>query len=603
MSEKDTNLFSISCPKCGSCLSYDIAEREYCCKGCGESFGAEDVRKHLMDEYVMRSVNVSSVLSAQILEMSVYRCPKCGGVRVVGGGDSRMCVDCGCELERMECKAADFPKFIIPFTISRAEAVGIAEAWLKSRRRTKTIDKILESLYVGMESAYLPFVLTQGDFVCRVNSLELPGCVYGMFVSLSKQMNNSLLDAVEPFVRGEMRDFDLSYIEKYKAVMPEIGGKMLRNRRDHEIEGNYKPSINKALGQSFRLYSVEKDDNMVSNNVLLPMYTLSIDGTHVLAVNGQTGRVAYIENEEIHGSDEAFAPDYNLTLMNRERVIEEYGEVDFSWRDMLWNRHIDAINCISSHWKLYSVAALALLFLVRLIFHFDNIYNPLVLYLAPLVMYIPTFVAQKPTVYIFSSSIGYEKLRIINRENRKSVLRVWLIYALIGVCLGALIWWIVSPKPEPKPLTESEIMEREYYIGFRTQHNSMDTTGRVYYWENVSGSRHNCSYSWFRHSNEPGFHTEKASGYDAIRNINYTYLYNFDSISHPKFELVMMAEVGAINVVETDKVLFDSTEYLYSTDYFFCRQVDDVFELLPPDDSTANALLERYKRWCRKKGF
>ncbi|MCQ2253599.1 MAG: hypothetical protein MJZ61_09120 [Bacteroidales bacterium] len=578
----------------------DVNKRVFFCEHCKREYDPESIRCNFQERLDKDEARVRRKLRTQLDSISIYSCKNCGCIKAVDGHILSGCDNCMSPLEKVRLEAKDFPTYIIPFTISRIEAVDIAKAWLQEQKQTQRISNIQDNVYLEICKSYLPYKMVYGDFGCHFYNYDLAGCVYGILVNESHRFNNILLDAVEPFDKSEITDFDISYLLDAQALRPDIGDKKMKQRRDWEIQNAYRPSIRKALGKEFHYLAVKDDSGFSYSSIYLPVYTLSIGRMHVLAVNGQTGRVAYLEGTStVHSSDKAFAGNYNLTLMNKDMQIEDFCKADISWRDMVWDRHIDTINMIIKYYKFLFMGSFSIAMFSHSFFKFDNLYNLLIMYLVPLMVYLPIFFCMKPTIYFKSTSLDDVELDYIDKSNRKKAMIAFKIYAAIGLAVALFLWYWLAPHSS-RELSPEEKYNQELYIGFRFKELEFDTT--QYYWTNVSGIRHYARYKWY--NEQPDSHGFYVSGAGSTSdNIFYDFDYNFGNAGHPKFAFLRLMESDYINIKETDKMLFDSTEYLYNSDYFFFHKTGNSYTLLPIDDSAANVLFDKYKKWIAKRNL
>ena len=109
-------------------------------------------------------------------------------------------------------------------------------------------------------------------------------------MNCSKQLDNLLLDAAEPFELEDLKPFDYSFTAGQRIKIRDIDGKELNTRVSEEISSDYTPSATKVLKtDAVNVYT--NTDTVLRLPVLLPVYCINADGI-IAAVNGQTGKVS-----------------------------------------------------------------------------------------------------------------------------------------------------------------------------------------------------------------------------------------------------------------------------------------------------------------------
>ena len=104
------------------------------------------------------------------------------------------------------------------------------------------------------------------------------------------QLDNLLLDGMEPFDLDELTGFDLAYVAGHQVKTDNISGKELENRVREEVGKTYEPAVQKVL--ETKAVEIDADvSGVVRMPALLPVYYLC-DGDLMAAVNGQTGKVS-----------------------------------------------------------------------------------------------------------------------------------------------------------------------------------------------------------------------------------------------------------------------------------------------------------------------
>lgn len=224
-------------------------------------------------------------------------CTGCGAEIVLEEGEAQTtCAFCGRALVRKNYVNADnMPELVVPFSITKDEASQLLADWCKKnkwRREARTLREKCSEL----KGFYLPYELIRGPIECQVcrvdggNRYKCGGYVDEVFVNCSKNLDNQLLDAMEPYNLEELEAFDFAYVAGQRVKVGDIPETELKRRINHEVAVAYTPTIQKTL--ETKVVSVGATSNDVEHMpVLLPVYYLAFDG-YMAAVNGQTGKVS-----------------------------------------------------------------------------------------------------------------------------------------------------------------------------------------------------------------------------------------------------------------------------------------------------------------------
>ena len=293
--KKICKLYDIHCPSCGAPAYYDIRKRMYNCSYCGNKVGIDKAKNQGKG---FRDVNHKKMREAiKKFELQKATCTGCGAKVVFEAGEAvANCAFCGRSLVRKTFTYTDIiPELIIPFVITLDEAKGILADWCtknKHKKEAKAICKKLEDL----KGFYLPYELVRGPVKCDVfrtdggSIYECGGFVDRVFVNCSKNLDNRVLDSMEPFDPEDLKEFDFSYIAGHQVKIGDIDGDELLRRVNNEVSEDYKPVIAKTLES--KAVSVTAHTNDIQRMpVLLPTFYLAFDG-YMAAVNGQTGKVS-----------------------------------------------------------------------------------------------------------------------------------------------------------------------------------------------------------------------------------------------------------------------------------------------------------------------
>ena len=291
----------IHCPQCGAPANFDIVKQTYLCGYCGGKVGiGEALRekqgfRELCKDKLKNDVKKFSLFSAS--------CEGCGATVVFEEDEAlTTCAFCGRNMVRKEYLDTDgLPESVIPFAITQAEAKDLLKDWCdknKGKREAKKLKKLIPQL----KGFYLPYELVRGPVhmsVSRMDSkrtYDCEGFLNDEFVNQSKQLDNLLLDGMEPFDIEKMEEFDFAYVSGHRVKVSDISDDALASRISAEASSAYTPSVRKTLETSAVEISADARE-AVRYPVLLPVYYIC-EGEIMAAVNGQTGKVSVRAEKE-----------------------------------------------------------------------------------------------------------------------------------------------------------------------------------------------------------------------------------------------------------------------------------------------------------------
>ena len=297
------NMADIRCPHCGAPAEYDIVKGRYLCEYCGGQAGIGEVQAHRLGFRHLQQERIRK--SAEKYRLEEARCTGCGASLVFGEGEAiTTCAFCGRALVREQyVTSEEMPELIIPFRITREEAMACLGEWCAKNTGKREARHLVKQLD-GLGGFYLPYELIRGPVRCQVSRMDAGrsyhcgGFVDNIFVNCSRQIDNLLLDAMEPFELGELREFDFAFTAGQRIKVGDVDPKELEKRVAEEVSNDYAPVVKKTLETD--AVSVSADPSGVLRMpVLLPVYYLSAGNT-VAAVNGQTGKVSVRAEKPSH---------------------------------------------------------------------------------------------------------------------------------------------------------------------------------------------------------------------------------------------------------------------------------------------------------------
>lgn len=293
---------NIYCSSCGAPARFDIAGQVYRCAYCG---GETGIREPLAEKQGFRRTHRARLeAKGPAFPLQKARCTGCGAQIIFPEGEALTgCAFCGRNLVRKEYLGVEgFPEILIPFRVTEEQAKRNLLAWCdnnRGKREARELRRHMDQL----KGFYLPYELVKGPVDCTVSRRESKtfrcrGFWDGSFVNTSQQLDNLLLDGMEPYDLSDVKEFDFSFLAGQRVKVRDTDDATTASRIGQEIAADYRPFVAKVL--ETRGISISADaGNMVELSAVLPAYYLRA-GDVLAAVNGQTGKVAVRERKERH---------------------------------------------------------------------------------------------------------------------------------------------------------------------------------------------------------------------------------------------------------------------------------------------------------------
>ncbi|KXZ17875.1 hypothetical protein AXI59_01085 [Bacillus nakamurai] len=303
-------IISYKCPNCGDDMVFDSTSGKLTCHSCGR----QDQIESLPKEYITTRFSEH--------EANEYRCENCGAVLMTEAETTATtCGFCGGAAvlaDRLSGNLA--PTMVIPFTISKDEAMSAFKKWCRNGRLTPkgfmSADRVKN--ITGM---YVPFWMfdlnskVQVNAVCtrvhhyddgeyRVTETEYFNAFRDINldylkipVDASEKMNDELMDKLEPYSYSGLKEFNTAYLAGYIAEKYNYTDDDLLPRAKDKIS-HYIDSYVRSTFSGYTTVDITDEDidtnKMNSFYVLLPVWMVSYDyerTEHIFAMNGQTGKV------------------------------------------------------------------------------------------------------------------------------------------------------------------------------------------------------------------------------------------------------------------------------------------------------------------------
>lgn len=298
------------CPSCGDDMAFDSQSGMLSCHSCGRQDNIEDFSEEF----------ITATFSGD--EAKEYHCKNCGATIITEAETAATtCSFCEAGVVLGDRLSGDLaPAKVIPFTISKEEAMQAFRKWCRNGRLTPkgfmTADRIKD-----ITGIYVPFWLydlnsrAKVSAVCtKVREYERGDYIYTeteyydvyrdidlnyvkVPVDASEKMNDELMDKLEPYDYGHLKNFKTPYLAGYIAEKYNYNDEELLPRVKSKAKEYTDAYIRSTIsGYSSVRYESKKINTKKKHAyyVLLPVWMVYYDydkTEHTFAMNGQTGKV------------------------------------------------------------------------------------------------------------------------------------------------------------------------------------------------------------------------------------------------------------------------------------------------------------------------
>ncbi len=285
----------IYCKNCGNPAGFDIINQTYRCPACGEVTGIQEAQNTVYQWKELQKNQRQAMSAGQNVEER--SCPGCGARILFREGEaSETCDFCGSRIVRSELtEAAQLPDIIIPFRITEEEARQRMLEWGHKHEKTPEGRSIVSSMG-NFAGCYLPYRIVKGPVYAGIvrhgneRMYECGGFIEGTAVNTSKQLDNLVLNEMEPFDWSEARPFEYGYVAGMPVKLNDLSDSEINTRIEAEVREDFLPEVEKVM-QTSGVDIHTKTGSMSVLTALLPVYFIK-SGKLTAVMNGQTGRIA-----------------------------------------------------------------------------------------------------------------------------------------------------------------------------------------------------------------------------------------------------------------------------------------------------------------------
>ena len=205
------------CKNCSHALVFDPRTQLLTCSSCGSTFEPEEIESQAKEyREDLKAEAASEVYGAvddkSLMDCYVYTCSECGGEIIVNGTEaSTQCVYCGNpNVVFSRISKQKRPEFIMPFSISKDQAIVLAQ---KAVKKGVFVPKEIKNFSVDCcRGIYLPYWIVKAKYA---DAVVIKGQV--------KQGKNSV---TKYFGRAGRLDFDSLPIDASRALCDESSAKL-----------------------------------------------------------------------------------------------------------------------------------------------------------------------------------------------------------------------------------------------------------------------------------------------------------------------------------------------------------------------------------------
>lgn len=289
------DILSIFCPSCGAPAEFDIVHQLYRCSYCGGTVSLENARQE--KEQYQSKIRQKVKQDARKYPLMTTSCTGCGATLVFEENEAvSSCDFCGRKLVRKRyTQSKEEPEGMIPFAVTKEEAKEKLVQWCEQNKHKREAKHLLEKLG-SLKGYYLPYQMARGPVYCNVNkkndsaTYEASGYLQDELVNCSSQLDNLVLDAMEPYDLSDLQEFDYAYVAGQRVKITDITMEETDKRIQEEVNSNYRVFMERIWGTK-AIELKTRVETVFQFPVLLPVYYIR-EGDISAAVNGQTGKVS-----------------------------------------------------------------------------------------------------------------------------------------------------------------------------------------------------------------------------------------------------------------------------------------------------------------------
>ena len=324
------DIVSYKCPHCGGELKFDPGSGDFTCDWCRSKFTQEELLKMYPGDQEGEpgggsadAQTSSQGESSQDGEGKIYSCPSCGAqIMTDATTAATFCYYChNPALIPGRLTGGEKPDCIIPFEVTKDNALQIFEQWIRSKKYIPDAFYSKDQME-KVTGVYFPFMLytcrigghidaqgtkvvrrREGDFevterstyrVRRDGDMEVKNITRNAL----KKANKKLVEGVVPFDMDKVKPFNMSYLSGFQAETRDLGADDFRDEVEQEVRDYAVTKLEESTA-GYTDLTVTQDNTTLEDATwkyaMMPVWTLTYKDPasgeiYYFSVNGQTGK-------------------------------------------------------------------------------------------------------------------------------------------------------------------------------------------------------------------------------------------------------------------------------------------------------------------------
>lgn len=313
-----------NCKNCGAVLFWDPKSNCLKCDFCESEYQITDFEDNTMTEEIVKDEALDNDYVATEVsdDMVVYACKTCGGeVVALKTTMATICPYCGEAISITSKSVGEFrPELVIPFARTKKEIMELYKKYVSGSFLTPKIFKD-EHIIEKIQGVFVPFHLhtiqnrANYEFKGETSSSSRVGYdkvtthkVYSLKIKsrgkynriptdASKNIDNALMDSLEPFSYKEIQSYNPAYMAGFVAEQLDEDEQVMKNRAAKRCFQAMEAKSKNEFSSYENITTVHNENDIEQHHAeytMLPVWMLNVkhlDKKYLFAVNGQSGKV------------------------------------------------------------------------------------------------------------------------------------------------------------------------------------------------------------------------------------------------------------------------------------------------------------------------